>query len=388
MAPPPRHGPWLFALGFRPFFLFGALFAVLWLPLWLATWTGVITLPTAWAGAHWHAHEMVFGYAFAIIAGFLLTAVYNWTGRPHLGGPPLMALVALWAAGRLAMVLGGALPAWLVAVLDVAFVPALALTVAVPLAATGNRRNYLFLPILAAAATANLAAHLGAAGWVEVDPATALVFALDLVILVIAVIGGRIVPSFTHNALPTARITRWVWLERLALPTILAMAVVDLLPGADRAAAVLALLAAAVHALRLRGWGGLETLRSPILWVLHLGYAWLVLGLALRGLSGLTGLLPMGTALHALTIGLVGVLTLGMISRVALGHTGRPLKVTGAIAAAYVLVTAAAVARLAGAALPGGAASAGLILSGLLWTAGFALYVKEYWAILTGPPAR
>ncbi len=373
-------------LGFRPFYLCAGILAALWIPSWLMLLRGVWPAPTYLDPVSWHAHEMIYGFAVAVMAGFLLTAVRNWTGRPTPTGAPLAALVLLWVAGRMAMLLGAGLPAWLVAALDGAFLPALAAVLWVPLWRTRNRRNMAFVGVLLALAAANLWVHLAAAG-VAGGSGTrqALRLALDLILLVMVIIGGRVIPTFTANALPRARIRTSPLLDRLAPLSVLALLAAHALAAPGVLAAAAAALAAVANGLRMIGWAPLSTRRSPILWILHAGYAWIVLSLSLEALAlaGFPTLQPL--SVHALTVGAIGSLTLGMMTRSALGHTGRALAADRATALAYVCVNLAAVARaLVPMAFPG-LYLAMLDASGALWSVAFAAFLIAFWPVLTRP---
>jgi uncharacterized protein involved in response to NO len=357
----------LFDLGFRPFYLLAGAFAALAVPLWALQYAGM--LPGA--SILWHAHEMVFGYAFAVIAGFLLTAVRVWTQRPTPTGALLGGIVALWLAARLAAPLS--LPT--AGILDMLFAIAVAAGIGQPLLASGNRRNYFFIALVLALGAAGLALQ----AW----PQLALAMGLDVVLLVIAVVAGRVVPAFTNSALPGAGARRHPWLETASLGAILALIAADAF-GRTELAAGIALAAAALHSARLSLWSPLHTLRRPILWILHLSYAWLVVHLLLRGLAGF-GLVPVAAATHALTVGAIGGMTLGMMTRTARGHTARPLAVGRVETAAYVLVQLAAVARvLVPLALPAAHLGATLV-SAAFWFLAFALFVVTYVPILARP---
>ncbi len=362
-----RRGlPHLFAAGFRLFFLAAGLYAALAMGLWLIAWHGALPLSPLW-----HGHEMIFGFAAAAIAGFLLTAVPNWTGRPYLRGVPLAALGALWLVGRLAMWTDGF--AWL----DLLFLPVLAFVVGRDIVLARNTRNYGVVLILLALAGLNALFHLG-------DEGPALRAATFLIIALIALIGGRIVPAFTQNALRAAGDRKAVcrtplWAQRLAVPSVVAVVVAQVAAPASHAAGIIAILAAAVLAWGMAGWRSLATRRMPIVWILHVGYAWVPIGLFLVGLADLTGDFYGTRALHALTANAIGIMILAVASRAALGHSGRPLRVSRATVAAYLLVIAGGLIRVA---VPGGEA---IVLSGLLWSLGYAVFAATYWPILTRP---
>ena len=318
----------------------------------------------------WHAHEMLFGYAFAVIAGFLLTAVRVWTGRPTPTGLPLAGIAALWVLAR---VLGLVSLPW-AGIADLAFALAVAWGIGVPLIASGNRRNWFFIALVLALGGASLAFQ----AW----PQLGVAIGLDVVLFVMAVMGGRVIPAFTNSGIPGgAGARRQPLLEKAALGAVLLLLVFDVF---SIHVGMLALVAAGLHAARLALWAPLRTRGRPILWILHASYAWIVVHLALRGLAAFE-LVPAVVATHALTVGAIGGLTLGMMTRTARGHTARPLDVGGAELAAYVLVQAAAVVRsLLPLAFPD-AYGAMVALSALLWFAAFAVFTVVYIPILTRP---
>jgi uncharacterized protein involved in response to NO len=362
----PARGFALFALGFRPFYLLAGAYAALAVPLWAAQLAG--WLPGA--NMLWHAHEMLFGYAFGVIAGFLLTAVRVWTGRPTPTGAALAAIAALWILARVLA------PFSLTAssVVDLLFALGVALGIGWPIGASRNRNWYFIVLVLA----------LGAASIAfQAYPAISLTVGLDVVLFVMALMGGRVIPAFTNSAIRGAGARRYPLLEYAALGSLLLLLLLDLVQLA-RPAATVCLAAAGLHAVRVALWAPLATRTRPILWILHLSYAWIVVHLALRGLGGLE-LVPAGLATHALTVGAIGGLTLGMMTRTSRGHTARPLTVGAWELAAYVLVHAAAAVRVfAPLALP--AAYVGLVLlSAALWFAAFAIFTAVYYPILTRP---
>lgn len=381
---PRSRGSTLFAKGFRPFFLCAGAFASLSIPVWLAALQGRVDVG-AYAGAMpWHAHEMLFGFATAVIAGFLLTAVANWTGRETATGVSLLALVVLWLAGRGAMMFAFRLPAVIVAALDLSFLPALAVTLAVPVLAAKNRRNYLVVGLVVALAAGNALFHWSTlSGRAELNLRSLLV-AIDAIVLLIAVIGGRVIPSFTRNATRIETIRSSPVADRVTLVSLGLVVCADAFAIPSLWFATLLAVAGVASAVRARHWGANYTADEPLLWVLHVGYAWVPIGLLLRAGAFMFGTNPF-PPLHALTVGAIGTLTLGMMSRVSLGHTGRLLHAPASAATAFVLVTLAAIVRVAGPLIvPGGSATA-VTVSGVLWSASFAAFVVGYARILVQP---
>jgi uncharacterized protein involved in response to NO len=389
VEPQRAHGRWpILALGFRPFFLLAALFAAAAVPLWILIYQGILEPVSYLPPTIWHAHEMVFGFAVAVIAGFLLTAASNWTGRRTASGLGLAALAGLWLAGRALIVAGGALPAALVAAIDVAFLPVLAITLAVPILAAGNRRNVIFPVVLLVLGALNLAIHLSTLGAIGCDPSRVLRVAIDLILLMIGVLGGRVIPSFTKNALPHARVNPCPKASVLALVSLALLALSDAATGNAAITGGVALAAGLVNLLRMRGWGGRATFRHPILWILHVGYGWIGIGLALRGIGELTGIVPADAGIHALTLGAIGSMILGMMSRVALGHTGRAIVPAKLTIAAYWLVNVAALLRVLFAIVPDDTLRVwALSASGTLWSLAFLGFLVVYLPILSQPRA-
>lgn len=380
-SPDAPRGFALWNLGFRPFYLVAGVFAVFALALWTAHFAGWLAGASYLRDPLWHAHEMIFGYAFAVIAGFLFTAVCNWTGLSTPTGRKLAAIVALWVAGRVLLATPWPLAA---AAADTAFALALAAGIGVPLLKSGNRRNYFFIALMLAIGGANLAFHLAMSGRLEIPVGDMLQLGLNLIAFIIALMGGRVIPMFTANGVPGTRPVRRLWLERVALASLLVLLAADLAHLPPLAVAVIAGISGAAHAWRLALWQPLLTRGTPLVWVLHAAYAWLVLYLILRALAGF-GIVPPNLATHALTIGAIGGMTLGMMTRTARGHTGRPLRAEAAETACYVLINLAAVVRvLVPLAAPAFYRDA-VIVSAVLWVAAFAVFVYKYWTILTRP---
>ncbi len=384
VAPPKANA--LGQKGFRPFFLLAALFACFAVPLWLLALGGSIT-PGGSSGARsWHGHEMIFGYAVAVIAGFLLTAVEKWTSRSTASGGALLALGALWLAGRVVWFSASHLPALVVAVVDGAFLPTLAWVVGRPIRAAKNTHNYGILAMLVALSLANGVTHLEALGAVTGWETTANHFALDMMTLMMLLIGARIIPPFTRNATRSDRIKHDPTWSRGALALMGALTLSDLAGGPSWLRAILALGAAVAAVIAARHWGTFATRRHPLLWILHAGYFWIVLSLLLRALAA-TGVVPISpsASLHALTVGGLGALTLGMMSRVTLGHTGRMLASSPLTTVSFVLITAAAVCRVVVPELVPAWTLESWRLGGTLWCLAFGAYLWRYAPRLLGP---
>ncbi len=373
----------LWNLGFRPFYLLAGAFAVVAMLWWIAQFAGGLSGKGFLQGPLWHAHEMIFGYAFAVVVGFLFTAVRNWSDAPTPTGPALAAIAALWLAARLLGFTTWWIPA---AAADTAFALAAAIGIGRPLLAAGNRRNYFFIAVLLGFGAANLAFHLGLSGVVDIPVRRGLQTGLNLVLFLIAVMGGRVIPMFTANGVPGTHPTRQPWIERLALAGIVALIAADALGAPAIAIAVIAAAAGIAHAARLALWQPWRTLHKPIVWILHASYAWIAVHLLLRAFT-LFDMVPASAATHALTVGAIGGLTLGMMMRTARGHTGLPLENSRMETAAYVLVQTGALIRAFGPLAVPAWYLHSVLLSGLLWAAAFALFTLKFWPILTRPRA-
>ncbi|HEY5292446.1 MAG TPA: NnrS family protein [Burkholderiales bacterium] len=371
----------LWNLGFRPLYLLAGLFATLSVPVWMAQYAGWLGGHAIIAGPLWHAHEMLFGYALAVIVGFLFTAGRNWANQPTPTGATLAAIAALWVAARVLVLTPYALAA---AAADTAFALAAAAAIAVPFLRSGNRRNYFFIALLLGMGLANLAFHLGMAGLLDLPVQRGLQAGLDLVLFIMVVMGGRVIPMFTMNGVPGVFCARLPWIERLAPGSVLVLLAADVVGAPDMVIVVIAAVAAAAHATRLVLWRPWLTLKKPIVWILHFAYAWVVLALALRALAA-WDLVPASLATHALTVGAIGGLTLGMMTRTSLGHTGRPLQTGRAELFCYVAIQLSALTRVfLPLAFPSFYLQA-IVASGVLWSFAFAVFTIAYWPILSRP---
>jgi uncharacterized protein involved in response to NO len=372
--------PALWNLGFRPFYLLAATFSVFSILLWTVQFSGF--LPISYLqGSVWHAHEMLFGYVTAVIAGFLLTAVRAWTNQNTASGVPLMALAGLWLAGRVLVLTPFSTAATFI---NAAFPAAVAVAIGIPLLRTRNVRNYFFVGLLVLMSALILVMHLAPEGTMGLSPHIDLQLALDVVLFIMAVMGGRVIPMFTNNGIPGAHATRHPLVEKWALGSILALFAVDLLQLPHTLIAVIVLIAALAQGVRLYLWNPWRTRATPLVWILHAAYAWIVIHLILREASEL-GLLTGSYATHALTVGAIGGLTLGMMTRTARGHTGRLLVADHFELAMFLLIQAAAVTRVFGGMLFPAQYMASIALSGVLWALALGLYAVRYWPILTRP---
>lgn len=379
----PEHSG--FALGrkgFRPFFLLSAAFAATVVPLWMLALLGAFSPGAYLDPIAWHAHEMVFGFSVAVIAGFLLTAVGNWTQRETLVGWPLMGLGGVWLLGRAGFLASDHLPRWAPAVLDLAFLPALGVVLARPLIATRNRRNFVMLAVLAALWLADLSIHLDALGEAPGWRRRGVLSAVDVVVLLIVIVAGRVVPMFTKNGTGVQTVHGSPRLDAAAAASTALLAVLMAALPSSPVTRVVAGVAAVATAARAVPWMTPKVLRVPLLWVLHIGYAWIPIGFALRAFGA-----PEALATHALTIGAIGGVTLGMMARVGLGHSGRPLQVRWPMVLSFALLALAALVRVAGGLLFASSYRATLFAAGTLWTVAFAILLVVYAPIFATPRA-
>jgi len=368
----------LWNMGFRPFYLGASIFASLSILLWVCQYSGHLPAEFLRSPA-WHGHEMLFGYTMAVVAGFLLTAVGNWTGKPTPAHGTLMALVALWVIGRILVLTPFAVFA---AIVNVAFPVALAFGIGGAIVRSGNRRNYFFLALLGLLSTAELGFHLSHLSVLPWSERASLQVGLDVILFIMAVIGGRVIPMFTNNGVPGAQAARNPIVEKAALIGTLVLIGIDMVPAPVLLVAGVAFLVAVAHAIRLFLWRPLRTRSAPLVWVLHLAYAWIVVYLVLRGLAEL-GYVAQVFAIHALTIGAIGGMTIGMMTRTARGHTGRPLKADRYEVACFAMIALAAFVRVFGGMWLSGAYALTIVLSGVCWSLAFGLYAIRYWPVLS-----
>lgn len=372
----------LFSAPFRPLFLAAALHGLLTVLLWGAFLAHGVTAIPAMDPFLWHGHEMLTGFAGAIIGGFLLTAAGNWTGRPTTTPASLLLLVALWLTGRLASWLPG-LPASLGLLADGGYWLLISGLVLRVVLLSRNWRNLGFALLPLAFGVVDITWHLDHSAWLPGSGRPALWTGIDLLTVIMGAMGGRIIPFFTSRRLPAAPVRRYLWLEWGSILALLAVLLVNLALRHSLLAAWVMLIAGGLLLARLSLWASWHTRHEPLLWVLHLGYFWLGAGLLLRALAILTGIMPEAIALHAITVGALGLLGYGMLCRVALGHTGRPLQAGKLLATGFALILAATLLRLGiVAGLPARIAWGG---SACLWVLAFALYLWRFVPILLTP---
>lgn len=381
---PPRgaaaQGWALWQLGFRPFYLLASAYSAVSVLLWSLQFTGHMAAPFALTPL-WHAHEMLFGFTVAVVVGFLFTAGRNWSNLPTPAGGLLAALALLWLAGR---VLVHTPWTWASALVNAAFPLAAAVALAILFVRARNVRNYFFVGLLVLLGLASLMVHLDQLALLVVPGWAGIQLALDVVLFILVVMGGRVIPMFTNNAIPWARATRHPLLEKAALGSVLALLLADALPAPLYLVAFVAAVGAGTHLARWLLWQPWVTLRTPLVWVLHLAYAWIPLHLGLRALAA-SGWIGSSPAVHALTVGAIGGLVIGMMTRTARGHTARPLRADRRDVTCYLLVAAAACVRVGLPLVAPTLLLEAVLWSGLLWSAGFALYAVFYWPVLTRP---
>lgn len=371
----------LFALGFRIFFLLAGFAALALLILWQKMVEGTIS-PPYFTGTIWHAHEMLLGYTVAVIAGFLLTAVSNWTGKITLQGDGLVGLSLLWLYGRILPFYAGLLPDGLIALVDFAFLPTLAFIIAKTLIRTKNYKNLIFVGLLGLLTLGNAMIHAQMLELCERGAAIGIQLVLATIVLMILVIAGRVFPFFTEKGLKGVSIPRNPQLDMLAIGSTTILFALQLAGISGTILALAALIVAGLNAWRLANWFVFRIWFAPLLWVLYLGYSWLILGFVFTAFAAWGWILP-SLALHAFTVGGIGVLTIGMMARVSLGHTGHAMKASNTIAVVFGLLNMAALFRVI---LPAAMISWTNMLiycAILAWLAAFALFIFVYAPILT-----
>lgn len=373
------HHP-LFRLGFRPFYLLAAAFAAVSVPLWIARYFGMAQVLTR-VDLNWHMHEMVFGFAIAVIIGFLFTAGRNWTGlwTPRRGH--LAALAGVWLAGRVAMLAAPALPA---ALIDVLFLPLAAWPIYRVLQRTGNKRNMFLVGLLGLLTVVNTLFHAAVLGWLDISSIAPIHAAVLVIVMIESVMGGRVIPGFTANAVAGMKPVTDAKRDRICIVLTALAAIAWVVQAPAPLAAALAFAAACAQLMRLAGWKPQCTLGKPLLWILHVSYAWIPIGFLMLALA-VMNITSSSAAFHVLTIGSMAGLIIGMITRTALGHTGRPLSAGTSELIMYVLIQAGVIARLLAATDALGLRTAMLVTAAVCWSCAFLLYVAVYGPYLMSP---
>lgn len=374
----------LFALGFRTFFALAGLSALILIVLWNAIFQGTLTAENYFSGSFWHAHEMLLGYTVAVIAGFLLTAVRNWTGRPTVSGSQLAGLGLLWLYGRVVPFYEGLLPDFLIALLDFAFLPLLAYQISKPIMQSRHYKSLVFIGIIFLLALGNALVHLEILGFAENTAWPGIQLVIGTIIVLILIIAGRVFPFFTERGLLGTIVIKNPALDNWSIASALLVFGLQTFAVSGTWLALAAVLAALANSARVSGWYVQKIWYVPLLWVLYTGYGWIILGFILTTLSAYSLITP-SLALHAFTLGGIGVLTLGMMARVSLGHTGRPLKASNAIATAFVLINLAALIRVFLPIAWSNWYSVFVYVSTLSWLLAFSLFAFVYAPMLTSP---
>lgn len=374
-------GGWaLFALGFRPFFLAAGFSAIVLMVQWLVMQNSSLESNVYYLASYWHAHEMLFGYTMAVIAGFLLTAVRNWTDLPTPSGTILFFISLLWLVARILPLFPEIFSIYSLVVIEVGFYALLIWSVAIPILKRRQFSNLIFIVILLLMLVANILVHIEVLAFTHNTAWFGIYVMFFLVLLLIVVMGGRVIPFFAERGVPGLVTRKWKWIEWLAGPSIVifGLSVLFVEPLAMWAALITML----IHFVRLAGWYDNKIWRVPLVWVLLLSYGWIVVGFGLSVLA-YAGYLNVMLAWHAFTVGGVGGVTLGMMSRVALGHTGREMKLSNGMVYAFVLLNIAGVIRVI---FPMFSPEYHLLwinTSGAIWVVAFVLFVVIYWPILT-----
>ncbi len=370
----------IFAQGFRPFFFGAAIWSVISIGIWIDMLLTGTALPSRFDPLTWHIHEMLFGFVMAAVAGFLLTAIPNWTKRLPISGAPLAALAGLWLAGRIVCLISLTMPAWLAIAADLAFPIVLVTAAGREIIVGKNWRNLVMLVPVTVLGVANLLMHLETNG-VAIQSGLGWRLGLAAIIALISLIGGRIIPNFTRNWLlkqnSSALPAQAGWPDKAALGTLLGGLFGWAAFPMSRAVAGLVLLGAVLNLWRLYRWRGVSTGKEPLLLVLHIGYGWIVVGAAMLSLSVLTQRIPEGAAVHALTVGAIGTMILAVMSRATRGHTGRPLTSDASTRLIYILVTLGAMIRIS-AEFSADWMMSLLLISAGLWSAAFAIFALAY----------
>ncbi len=372
----------LFALGFRPFFLLAGLSGLILILLWNAIFKGTLVTENYYIPTYWHAHEMLLGYGGAVIAGFLLTAVKNWTGRPTLAGDKLAGLCLLWLYGRILPFYASLLPDLMIALIDMAFLPILAYYITKPIIETNQSRNLIFTGLLLLLTLGNLLVHCEMLGLKPNTGWFGLQLIVATIIVLILVMAGRVFPFFTERGLPGTLAIRNPQLDNWSIASALLVFGLQMFGVSGTLLALSALSAAVINSARVAGWYVQKVWYVPLLWVLYVGYGWVIFGFALTVLSAFSIIQP-SLPLHAFTLGGIGTLTLGMMARVALGHTGRVLRASNAIAIAFVIINVAALLRTVFPIVLPKWYGSFIYGSTLAWLAAFSLFIFVYGPILT-----
>ncbi|MDX2507218.1 MAG: NnrS family protein [Gammaproteobacteria bacterium] len=378
----PKKSFALFNLGFRPFFLLSAYFAAFLMAIWGLLYTNIIQLNTYYGLIDWHSHEMLFGYAAGVIAGFLLTAVRNWTNVATIAKTPLALLAGVWLLARILPFTP--VPGLLIALLDIAFFFFLILAVAHPIIKARQWHNMIIVAILVSLMLADVLVQSQHLGFSQAGVMSGNTLALYSILFIIQVLTGRVMPHFTRVVVPGTRVVERPLLEKTLLTVLLLLALADVFALDGIIIAALAAVLVVAHTLRVTPWFSKPVLNIPILWVLYAAYLWLIIGFILKALAGLE-LVSNNLAIHAWTVGLIGITTYGMMARVALGHTGRDMVPSKLAVAGFYLLFISAIIRVIVPLISMAHYIVWIEVSVLLWTTAFVLFAIAYTPVLTLP---
>lgn len=377
---------YILQLGFRPFYSIASIFAIVAVLAWLSVFTGFLSTGDYLQGVVWHSHEMLFGFSAAVIAGFLFTAVRNWTGLPTPTGAALAAITALWLLARILIISG---PATLAAIIDGLFLPAVAVAIAFPIIRSKNVRNYKVPVIILALAVSNGVFHLASLGYVQFSLSRiSLLVSIDIIVVLMALVGGRVIPAFTKNAVPEATSRHNIWVECVTFAAMIAAILSVALSGAWKppalSMAALFGIVAIAHVTRLALWDPVKTIGNPLLWMMPAAYSWIPFAFVLRALAAVN-IVPSSTWIHAITMGAISGLMLAMMMRSSLGHTGRKLVASRLDMTAFLLLQLAAIVRVVASIGAAGSYHFWIVISGVLWALAFLLFVVRYLPMLSTP---
>ncbi len=368
--------------GFRPFFLAASLAASVNALVWILNFNGIVTPTSLLAPSVWHAHDMIFGFSAAVMAGFLLTAVANWTGKPGIQGGPLKWLVLLWLVARIGTAVSIPIIFWCGALADILFYPLLAVYFVPYFKKSDLGAEYVFFLFFLLQTAANATAYTDLLGYTEGWARPGLVLAIDSTVAIVGFMGGRVIPFFTESSIARRQPKVWPLMEWLSAISIVLFVMLRLLALNSNALFVVGIVAGIIHGIRLWGWHVRRVRRVPLIWILHVGYAWLVLGLFLSA-GAARGVFPLTTTLHAFTMGALGIVIFGMITRVALGHTGRRLHPALLTVVGYGAISIATFIRVVGPLLVPAVSVQFINLAAVLWIIAFIIYIIKYYQILT-----
>ncbi len=380
----------LWSLGFRPFYLLGAIYGAILIPLWILHLFGAVPFNSTFDGTIWHAHEVIFGFAVAILTGFLFTAVKNWTGHPTPTGWQLAGLAGIWLLARILLVSG---PSVLASLMDLAYLPLMGLGIGIQIWKSRNRRNYIILLVIFVLFLINLYTHARAWDIISFGPEPTLVTGLNLFALLITIVAGRVMPMFINNSVPGANAGRIQLVEIGVIAGMIILFVIETFRAAfpdllettifSNAYAAFLILLTSLHLIRIAKWNPHKTLHNPMLWIMPLSYFWLTASVAIRAMHQIWSQVDPIVATHILGIGAMGGMMLAMMTRSALGHTGRAIEASKIETACFVLIQFAVITRIASVVVPGEFYTPLLHTSATCWALAFGLFTIRYWPIVT-----